>query len=175
MSNNTLILFKPFQVKRWIISNVLIFTKLQFVRHVSVHPPCWSFYRYTVSLYRESCAISQASSRNRPKYSQQADLVVFILNPMYSHSCSHLTDYSDSVVFPRRNPRLCGLQSTHRGPLYSQSAGPSLAQQMPEMQRLPGATCGEVLQQGRQRLLQRWFLQVSSPPFGYLHQLNYLN
>lgn len=75
-------------------------------------------------------------------------------------------------MFPRRNPRLCGLQSTHRGPLYSQSAGPPLAQQVPEMQRLPGATGGEVLQQGRQRLLQRGFLQVSSPPFSYLHQLN---
>lgn len=50
------------------------------------------------------------------------------------------------------------LQSTHRGPLHPQSAGSPLAQQVPEMQRLSGATVGEVLQQGRQRLLQRGFL-----------------
>ncbi len=61
-----------------------------------------------------------------------------------------------------RNPSVRGLQSAHRGPLYPQSAGSPLAQQVPEMQRLPGATGGEVLQQGRQRLLQGGFLQVSS-------------
>lgn len=55
-----------------------------------------------------------------------------------------------------------GLQPAHRRPLHPQSAGPPLAQQVPQMQRLPGATGGQVLQQGRQRLLQRGFLQVSS-------------
>lgn len=57
---------------------------------------------------------------------------------------------------------MCRLQSTHRGPLHPQSAGSPLAQQVPEMQRLSGAAVGEVLQQGRQRLLQRGLLQVSS-------------
>lgn len=66
------------------------------------------------------------------------------------------------VVIPCRNPSLCRLQSTHRRPLYPQSTGSPLAQQVPEMQRLPGAAGGQVLQQGRQRLLQRRFLQVSS-------------
>lgn len=59
-----------------------------------------------------------------------------------------------------RDPRVCGLQPTHRGPLHPESAGPPLAQQMPEVQRLSGAAGGQMLQQRRQRLLQRGFLQV---------------
>lgn len=56
------------------------------------------------------------------------------------------------------------LQSTHRGPLHPQGAGPPLAQQVSEMQRLPGAAGRQVLQQGRQRLLQGGLLQVSRRP-----------
>lgn len=63
-----------------------------------------------------------------------------------------------------RDPRVRGLQPTHRGPFHPQSAGPSLAQQVPEVQRLSGAAGGEMLQQRRQRLLQRGFLQVKLKP-----------
>lgn len=56
---------------------------------------------------------------------------------------------------------MCRLQSTHRGPFHPQGAGPPLAQQVPKMQRLPGAAGRQVLQQGRQCLLQGGLLQVS--------------
>lgn len=61
-----------------------------------------------------------------------------------------------------RNPSVRGLQSTHCRPLYPQSPGPPLAQQMSKMQRLPGPAGGEVLQQRRQRLLQGRLLQVNA-------------
>lgn len=61
-----------------------------------------------------------------------------------------------------RDPSVCGLQSAHRGPLHPQSAGQTLAQQVPQVQRLPGSAGREVLQPGRQRLLQGRFLQVST-------------
>lgn len=84
-------------------------------------------------------------------------LKLVILHPMPTELTAAIP-----LVPPRRDPGVRGLQSTHRGPLYPQSAGPPLAQQVPEMQRLPGPAGGQVLQQGRQRLLQGGFFQVSS-------------
>lgn len=81
----------------------------------------------------------------------------------YTVPKSHVGLISLPVVLPlNRDPSLCRLQPAHSGPFHSQSVGPPLAQQVPEMQRLPVPAGRQVLQQGRQRLLQRGLLQVSN-------------
>lgn len=64
-------------------------------------------------------------------------------------------------TLPRRNPALRRLQPAHRGPLHPEGAGPALAQQVPEVPRLPGAAGREMLQPRGERLLQGGLLQVS--------------
>lgn len=60
-----------------------------------------------------------------------------------------------------RDPSVCGLQSAHRGQVHPEGPGPALALQVPQVRRLPHAAGRQVLLQGRQRLLQGGFLQVS--------------
>lgn len=102
---------------------------------------------------------SLCDARVAGRFSPRAILILYARVCCWTDVCRTVVD---SICVSRRNPSVRRLQSAHRGPLHPQSAGPPVAQQVPEMQRLPGAAGGQVLQQGRQRLLQRGFLQVSA-------------
>lgn len=132
------------------------------------------FYTFTLLIFTSDIKCDVSLLRGGPSAHVLSTTSRFNCVPFFPPSC-HLTSILNGLKWRKRfhrvscrNPRLCGLQPTHRGPLYPQSAGSPLAQQVPEMQRLPGATGGEVLQQGRQRLLQRGFLQVSGPSFKHI-------
>lgn len=60
-----------------------------------------------------------------------------------------------------RDPAVRRLRPAHPGPLHPQGAGPPLAQQVPQVHRLPRAPGRALLQPRGERLLQGRFLQVS--------------
>uniref|UniRef100_A0A8D1E6L8 LIM homeobox 3 n=1 Tax=Sus scrofa TaxID=9823 RepID=A0A8D1E6L8_PIG len=59
-----------------------------------------------------------------------------------------------------RDPTVCRLRPAHPGPLHPQGSGPPLAQQVPQVQRLPHAAGRALLQPRREPLLQGRLLQA---------------
>ncbi|XP_049688336.1 LIM/homeobox protein Lhx3 isoform X2 [Accipiter gentilis] len=73
---------------------------------------------------------------------------------------------------PGRDPAVRRLQPAHRGQVHPQGPGPALAQQVPEMLRLPDAAGREVLQPRGRRLLQRGLLQVVRRAQDFVYHLH---